>query len=310
MARSGYYLTVGSIMPHGRVRASLGLLSVLLIAIPLNIFFVAQAAAWGELGHQIICQIAYTELKPEIKARVDALIAIDPKFRTFADACTWPDKFPRIRSIEHFLNVPRTDQGIDPAHLCPLADRCVASAILNDTRDLAFSADVNDQLRLLKSLGHWVGDIHQPFHVSFEDDKGGNAIQVTGLCPRNLHSVWDSCIIERKIGPDHPARAEALEREISDEDRKAWIPAEFDSSAVAAWANESLAISLRPSVQYCVLKNGACWYSNEAIRFPARPRSVDIDDAYLELHAPLVRERLKRAGVRLAAILNTVLQNS
>ena len=42
--------------------------------------------------------------------------------------------------------------------------------------------------------------------------------------------------------------------------------------------------------------------------FPSRPRFVEIDDAYLELHAPLVRERLKRAGVRLAAILNTVLQ--
>ena len=197
-------------MTHGRARPPFGLLSALLIAIALNSSFVAQASAWGELGHQIICQIAYLELKPEIKARVDALIAIDPKFQTFADACTWPDKFPRIRSIEHFLNVPRTDQTVDPAHLCPVADRCVASAILNDTRDLAFSTDVNDQLRLLKSLGHWVGDIHQPFHVAFEDDKGGNAIQVTGLCARNLHAVWDSCIIEKKIGLDYPALAEAL----------------------------------------------------------------------------------------------------
>ena len=56
------------------------------------------------------------------------------------------------------------------------------------------------------------------------------------------------------------------------------MPVEFDSGAVAAWANESLAISLRPFVQYCVRKNGACWYSNEAIRFPAKPRSVDIDE--------------------------------
>jgi hypothetical protein len=45
----------------------------------------------------VICQIAYEELKPEIKARVDALVAIDPKFRTFADACTAPDH-PHIRT--------------------------------------------------------------------------------------------------------------------------------------------------------------------------------------------------------------------
>ncbi len=37
------------------------------------------------------------------------------------------------------LNVRRTDHAVDPAHLCPVADRCVASAILNDASDLAFS---------------------------------------------------------------------------------------------------------------------------------------------------------------------------
>lgn len=179
---------------------------------------------------------------------------------------------------------------------------------MNDARDLAFSTDVNDQLRLLKSLGHWVGDIHQPLHISFEDDKGGNAVQITGLCQRNLHAVWDFCIIEKKIGADYVATAKDLENEITADNRKAWVPAEINATAVAAWANESLAISLRPSVQYCVQKNNACWYSNDAMTFPSRPRFVEIDDAYLELHAPLVRERLKRAGVRLAAILNTVLQ--
>ena len=52
---------------------------------------VPAAFAWGDIGHRVICQIAYEELKPEIKARLDALIAIDPKFRTFADPCTAPD---------------------------------------------------------------------------------------------------------------------------------------------------------------------------------------------------------------------------
>ena len=38
---------------------------------------------------------------------------------------------------------------------------------------------------------HWVGDIHQPLHVSFEDDRGGNNIQVNGQCSGNLHATWD-----------------------------------------------------------------------------------------------------------------------
>ena len=90
-------------MPHGRAHTTLGPLSVLVV-IAVSFCFATRVLAWGDLGHQIICQIAYLELKPEIKARVDALIAIDPKFRTFADACTAPDKFPRLRPPEHYLD--------------------------------------------------------------------------------------------------------------------------------------------------------------------------------------------------------------
>ena len=66
----------------------------------------SSAFAWGDVGHRVICQIAYDELRPEIKARVDALVAIDPKFRTFADACTAPDH-PHIRPPEHYVDLQR-----------------------------------------------------------------------------------------------------------------------------------------------------------------------------------------------------------
>ena len=79
--------------------------------------------AWGDAGHRVICQIVYEELKPEIKARVDALVAIDPKFRTFPDACTAPDH-PHIRSPEHYVDLPRSAKGIEVEHPCPVADRC------------------------------------------------------------------------------------------------------------------------------------------------------------------------------------------
>ena len=47
MACLGYQLAAGSIMFHGRARALLGLISALLIAVPLNFLLIAQAAAWG-----------------------------------------------------------------------------------------------------------------------------------------------------------------------------------------------------------------------------------------------------------------------
>jgi hypothetical protein len=267
---------------------------------------IRPAVAWGDAGHRIICQIAYLELKPAARKQVNALIALDPKFHTFAQSCTWPDVFPPIRPAEHFLNVPRTAHAVSPDKLCPTADRCVGSAILDDARDLALSTDATDRLRLLKSLGHWVGDIHQPFHVSFEDDKGGNLIDVTGLCAHSLHLAWDVCIIEKQIGGDENAAAPELRSEISDAERSAWVSQPLDAAAVAAWATESLELVTCPAVQYCFKHGDACWYSPSELEFSGKKRVADIDERYLEEQAPVVRDRLKRAGVRLAAILNAI----
>ncbi len=265
-----------------------------------------QAFAWTDAGHKIVCQLAYLELTPAAKAKVDALIALDPKFHTFAAACTWADISPAVRPTEHFLNVPRDARKVDPENLCPTADRCVASAILNDARELTQAKDAGERLRLLKSLGHWVADIHQPMHVSFADDKGANSIDATGLCAGSLHLAWDMCIIEKKIGTDETAVAAALERGVTDADRKAWAPASLDATAVAAWTNESLAIAESPAVQYCVPHGDACWYSADARQFSGPKRQVEITSRYLDEEAPIVRERLTRAGVRLGAILNSV----
>ena len=172
------------------------------------------------------------------------------KFRTFPDACTAPDH-PHIRSPEHYVDLPRSAKGIEAAHPCPVADRCVISGDLERHADcgLALSLDVSDQLRLLKSLGHWVGDVHQPLHVSFDDDRGGNLVAIEGACTKaNLHAVWDTCIIEKKVGVDYVDIAAKLRAEITDEDRARSLPQVIDIATVVAWANESSAIAERPTL--------------------------------------------------------------
>lgn len=279
------------------------------LAVAFNCWAVAAAFAWGDAGHRIICQIAYLELSPVARANVNALIALDPKFHTFAESCTWPDTFPAVRPAEHFVNVPRTAATISPDSPCPTASSCVITAITNDARDLASSQDATERLRLLKSLGHWVGDIHQPLHVSFEDDKGANFIDTGGRCGTTLHLVWDICIVETKIGRDETVAGE-LWRTISNEDRHAWATsADVSAPGVAAWASESLAITIQPSVLYCFRKQDSCWYSPDEPQFSGRKRSLEITDSYLDEHASIVRDRLKRAGVRLAAVLNIAMSH-
>jgi S1/P1 Nuclease len=124
---------------------------------------------------------------------VKRLLQHDPDFTLFSKACTWPDR-PRKRASEHFVNLSRSATRIedDP---CPLDDRYVVTAIEADSAVLSqTSASEMDRLAALKFLGHWVGDVHQPLHVSFKDNRGGNAIVEQGPCGDDLHSVWDTCI--------------------------------------------------------------------------------------------------------------------
>ncbi len=146
---------------------------------------------------------------------------------------------------------------------------------------------------------------------SFDDDRGGNLVAIAGSCKSNLHAVWDNCIIEKKIGVDYAEIAAKLRAEITDEDRAQWVPPIIDIAAVVAWANESSAIAERPDVQYCIQKEGACWYATDQQQYRGgAQRVVVVDDAYLDAQAAAVRDRLKRAGVRLGAILNTALTPS
>jgi hypothetical protein len=154
-----------------------------------------DAWAWGDEGHRVICEIAFRLAQPNTRAEIRKLISTDDRFISFSESCTWPDH-PRQRSSEHFVNLPRDSDGLH-SETCPGAPACVVTAIKKDF-DVLSSNDANQAQKLasLKFLGHWVGDIHQPLHVSFEDDRGGNGVLVSGLTDRtpslragNLHGI-------------------------------------------------------------------------------------------------------------------------
>lgn len=144
-------------------------------------FFLAcgEARAWGDLGHKVICEIAFRSVQPNTQAAINRLMQLDSAFKSFSDSCIYPDH-PRIRAPEHFLNLPRDSKGLS-SNQCPQADECVLTAILRDFEILQAKEQADaSKLVALKSLGHWIGDIHQPLHVSFLDDKGGNTIRTSG----------------------------------------------------------------------------------------------------------------------------------
>ena len=147
------------------------------------------AWAWGDLGHKIICQIAFQELNAKAQVEVVRLISLDEGFDSFTEARTWPDH-PRKRAAEHFVNVPRSLQTIATTG-CHGVPKCLFTAIVADQEVLRTSSEDQAKLASLKYLGLWFGDVHQPLHVSFADDRGGNFIRESGPCVNSLHTVWD-----------------------------------------------------------------------------------------------------------------------
>nr|WP_130212388.1 S1/P1 nuclease [Bradyrhizobium genosp. SA-3] len=167
-----------------------------------------RAFAWGDEGHQIVCEIAYRLATVDTRAAIRKLVRNDQEYDTFSEACIYPDH-PHRRAPEHFVNLPRTAHELPPEG-CPGENPCVLSAIENDSTILGSKGKPADRLIALKFLGHWVGDIHQPLHVSFADDKGGNGIDVSGLCSGVLHATWDTCLVMKAVGKDVDAAASDL----------------------------------------------------------------------------------------------------
>ena len=85
--------------------------------------------------------------------------------------------------------------------------------------------------------GNQVGDIHQPLHAGFAEDRGGNSVDVRFNGKKeNLHSLWDKALVELEQGT--PAEIAArIQSAVTVEDRQQW-----QEGTAAKWALESLAI--------------------------------------------------------------------
>jgi hypothetical protein len=262
----------------------------------------APALAWGPEGHRIVGELAQRELSPQAAAAVADLLRGEPE-PTLAGVSSWadqlrnsdPDRFKRT-SRWHFVNFPRDDCNYVPPRDCPNGD-CVIAAI-DAQRNVLADPGQPRQARIdaLKFLVHFVGDVHQPFHAGYADDRGGNSYQVSlrtsippeayardsyvdGVQGTNLHAVWDYYIVA-----NHDTDARRYANELASH---AGVRNTLgDTSPPADWAIESCRI-----------------VANESLY----PDGHKLDAAYLEKMRPIAERRLLQGGHRLAALLNATL---
>jgi hypothetical protein len=133
----------------------------------------------------------------------------------------------------------------------------------------------NDDIRLrLFYLFHLIGDLHQPLHVGYGEDKGGNTVQVSFFGRgSNLHSMWDSEIIKYK--------ALTLDQVLQ---MNNYEPSELfaiKSINVMSWVKDS----------------------RRYLKGAYNLNDGKIGDLYVDANYPVIKQQILIAGLRLASVL-------
>lgn len=231
-----------------------------------------QACAWGVDGHKLVASLAEAQLSPEAKAEAYRLLALEPG-ASMASVANWADEVRSPADTKwHTVSFPRDkDCRYDAALLCP-EGQCVVSAIERQTAILRSSAPDAQRLVALKYVIHFVGDIHQPLHGGYADDKRGrlHPVQAFGQ-PTDMHALWDSGLIRHWPGGRAALRSAVL------------ADSPPGTGSARDWAEESCRIVRSPGF------------------YPAEP---DMDVSYPGRWQTTVIQRLAQSARRLAAVLN------
>ena len=279
------------------------------------LFFSNTSFALGKLGHQVVCQLAFEHLPLMKQEQISKLLKTIPKKHrriindynykkqdasvTFADACTWADAIKRFKKFKfyqtwHYMNVSRNHSNIEPNDC---NENCLPQSIIKHQKILAGAKNsINwTQAQALFFLGHWLGDIHQPLHISFADDLGGNNVKFTHLTTKckNLHWYWDECILYKGKKSKKKWLA-LLTKQWHQHSQPKW-----QKEQVWQWADESFQIVKSETLNYCQLNNqGSCKKLTSKLRLP---------ENYLQQHQSIIEQRLLLAAQRLTQILTASL---
>ena len=285
-----------------------------------------QVDSWGAVGHRIVARLAQTQLTDKASEWARELVPWHwngnlSAMAVWGDDILYPDSNPSgfdnwqwSRPL-HFINTPDWSCNYRVERDCP-NDICVHGAIKNYTKRLESELDDIQHQEALYFLLHFVGDIHQPLHVGFKSDYGGNQVRgkliisskkkkernffisgrfmnVSGQT--NLHSIWDTGIINYRIRTDFYSDWNLYYEYIYQIMIRQTVPT--NDNDIEQWIQESLDIVCGHA--YFDDQNEKM---NSSIRF-------HLKDKYYQSNYKLIEQRLAQGGRRLGALLNQLAEN-
>lgn len=225
----------------------------------------------------MIAGLALAQLTPIARSAVNRLLSQEPG-ETFVSISTWADDHKNPSTARwHYVNFPRDSCSFDAARDCP-DGQCLVAAIERQKAVLISGAPDEKKLTALKYIVHLVGNVHQPLHAGYLDDKGGNKYQLQAFMRgSNLHALWDSGIIKNMNDDTDVMTARLLKQRLA--------------FSVQKWS------SAQAAKESCMIVGTPDFYP---------PRLVGLD--YIERFTPVLEQQLAAAGNSLTKLLNAALK--
>ena len=250
----------------------------------------ASVYAWGPMGHDVVAAIAEQHLTKKAKKNIDKLLGgksivyYASWMDNIQNSPYWKDGYNKTKTW-HYANV---DEGLTYQTMQKNKDGDVVSGLEFLTGELTTRYDeLTDSMRVdyLKMIVHMVGDLHCPMHAGRLSDRGGNKTKVKWFGQQtNIHSVWDSKMIESARRWSYAGWAEQLDRT----DKK------FKKSVMCGTYEEWFVDTV----------NGAAsiyeYVESKGVENP------NLSYQYVYDFSPLLEDRLLVGGYRLAYVLNMI----
>ncbi|PON28562.1 hypothetical protein TGAM01_v202409 [Trichoderma gamsii] len=280
-------------------------------AVAYSLVSLPGAMAWGGLGHVTTAFVASNFVANTTEAYLKQLLGSQDadymaKVASWADSIRYT-QWGRFTKNFHFIDAhdsPPEDCNVDFERDCKEGG-CVITALANYTQQSVDpSLPAWRRAQAAKFVIHFVGDLHQPLHNE-DVARGGNGIHVLwNGRDFNLHHVWDSSITEKWLGMRGRKPYQWAEKWSADLTKK------INSGIYADEKDDWLA-----DLDFGNPEETALAWSRECNKlvcqyvFPEGPKAIagkELSGDYYEKAAPMLEKQVARAGYRMAAWLDKI----
>lgn len=236
------------------------------------------ASAWGQKGHDVVAYIAEKHLSKRTLKRVTEVLDGNSLVyvANWMDNASHTDEYAYTKTW-HYVNVNPDEGSYNNSTKSTSGDVVTAiNGIVDRIKSGTLTAE--QERAELMMLIHLVGDMHCPMHAGMKSDRGGNGTKVKYFGKqRNLHSVWDSEIVESAHRWSYSEWQQQVDR-ASRKEQKA-----IAQGCPNDWIEETVLLA------------------RDIYATSSTGENLSYD--YVAHYAPVVEQQLLKGGIRLAKIL-------